>query len=319
MDSTLFCKILEISSKEEELEATVNYLTQCLAPIVKSSEATLICFPGREKTDFGYLAGEAVKRLGGVSVFWENDYRWKNLLRLAFRSKASTIIAPPLVVLGMTKIARHEKIPLYFYNVVLSGYPCLDWVKDGIARGLDCKHWSLFAPGLTSILAGFTCPCGAGFHLRSDTFSAEIVGDQGEMLPGGSHGRVNLRLKKHPEAALATRLTGTFLTNPCPCGNSAPKLVDIGTVESPSTALVRAGEELMHWSSVLDCSLQRTPYGLDLEVVCFPGEKLPKFPSCAKLQVRPWNPERDCPLPLGAGRAMKMKAHNDRISMQITS
>jgi len=56
-----------------------------------------------------------------------------------------------------------------------------------------------------------------------------------------------------------------------------------------------------------------------LALICFPGEKLPKFPSCAKLQVRPWNPERDCPLPLGAGRAMKMKARNDRISMQITS
>lgn len=308
---------MEISSKEEELKATANYLTACLAPIVKSSEATLICFPGKEKTDFGYLAGEAVKRLGGMSIFPENDYRWKNLLRLAFRTKASTIIAPPLVVLGMTKIARYEKIPLYFYNVVLSGYPCQDWVMDGIAHGLDCRHWGLFAPGLTSIVAGFTCGCGTGFHLRDDKF--EIVGDQGEALPGGSHGRVNLRLKEHPEAALATRLTGAFLASPCPCGNPAPKLVDIGMVESPGTTLVKAGEELMHWSSVLDCVLQRTPYGLDLEVVCFPGEKLPKFPSCAKLQVRPWNPERDCPLPLGAGRAMKMKARNGHISMQITS
>lgn len=63
----------------------------------------------------------------------------------------------------------------------------------------------------------------------------------------------------------------------------------------------------------------RKIFDFDLVLICFPGEKLPKFPSCAKLQVRPWNPERDCPLPLGAGRAMKMKARNDRISMQITS
>ena len=36
-------------------------------------------------------------------------------------------------------------------------------------------------------------------------------------------------------------------------------------------------------------------YGLELEIVKFPGEKLPKLPDCAKLILRSWNPELDEP------------------------
>ena len=310
---------MEISSRKEELESTLEYLTQCFAPIVKSSEATLICFSRKKKTDFGALAGEAVKRCGGVPVFWEDDLRWKTLLRLAFRSKASTIIAPPLVVLGMTKIARYEKIPLYFYNVVMSGYPCLDWIMDGIAKGLDCRHWGLFAPGLTAAAVGFTCSSGTGVHLRDDIYSAEIVGENGEPLPNGSRGRIVLRRKDEPSAYLSTDAMGAFLTHPCPCGNPAPKLVDIGVEEFQDSGLLKTVEGILFWSSVLDCVFRRTHHGLELEVVCFPGEKLPQFPSCAKLQVRSWNPERDCPMPLGAGWALGEIIPNNGGSFQITS
>lgn len=307
MSSLAIEKLLEISSREEELESTLRYLTKCLTPIVKSSEATLICFPRDQKTDFGYLAGEAVRRCGGVPIFWENDFRWKSLLRLAFRSKASTIIAPPLVVLGMTKIARYEKIPLHFYNVVMSGYPCLDWIMDGIARSLDCKHAGIFAPGLTSVLVGFTCGCGTGVHLRDDIFYVEILGQTGEILSGGSRGRIVLHRKDDPQASMNTKTMGAIQTFPCSCGNPAPKLVDIGLEEFQDSHLMKCAEKILLWSSVLDCVFKKTIHGLELEVVCFPGERLPKFPGCAKLQVRSWNPEQDCPMPLGAGWALQYK------------
>lgn len=279
----------------------MEYLTGCLAPIVKSSEVTLICFPREEKTDFGNLAGEAVKRCGGVPVFWEGDFRWKSLVLLAFRSKASTIIAPPLIVLGLTKIARSEKIPLHFYNVVMSGYPCLDWIMDGIAKGLDCRHWGLFAPGLRSVVSAFTCGCGTGLHLREDKFTLEIQSQEGVSLPPGSRGRIVLSLKDEPELCFPTMTVGAVLPGTCGCGDPSVKVVDIGVELFRDSVLMKSAEELLLWSSVLDCVFTYTSQGLEAEVVCFPGEKLPKFPDCAKLQVRAWNPESDCPLPLGAG------------------
>lgn len=301
MSSAALERMLQITAQAVELESTVEYLARCFAPIVKSSEATLICFSRNRNTDFGYLAGEAVKRCGGVPIFWEGDRRWKNLLLLAFRSKASTIIAPPLIILGMTKIARYEKIPLHFYNVIMSGYPCLDWIMEGIVKGLDCRDWGVFAPGCTSVLTGFTCGRGTGLHLRDDKFSVEIQGDRGEALPPGRRGTIVFCLKDDPQARMVTHTMGALLQKPCPCGNPAPKLVDIGIAPSQSSDTMKTAEELLFWSSVLDCVFTKTPHGMEVEVVCFPGERLPKLPSCAKLQVRSWNPKQDCPLPMGAG------------------
>ena len=74
--------------------------------------------------------------------------------------------------------------------------------------------------------------------------------------------------------------------------------MDIGTGESVDPTLAALGQELLHWTSILDCRLKHTEYGLEMELVVFPGEKLPKLPSCAKRTLRPWDRERDCPMML---------------------
>jgi len=54
--------------------------------------------------------------------------------------------------------------------------------------------------------------------------------------------------------------------------------------------------ELRRWSTILDLKLDNLGSGLSLELVTFPGEKLPKLPSFARLVVRNWDGERDIPL-----------------------
>lgn len=288
-------------SRQEELDATVDYLAKLFAPIVKSSESTLICFPSQNERDFGSLAGRAVRQCGGMPVYWQKDLRWKELLRLAFRSKASTIIATPLILLGLTKIAFFENIPLLFYNVVMAGYPCMDWVLDGISKWLDCAHWGIFSTANTCMVGGFACSSSLGVHLRDDKFIAQLVDEQGSLLPETGEGEVILRLKEEPEIWMRTGLLGRFLPGKCPCGNPAPRLYGLGTTQDIDRKLVDVTQELLKWSSVLDCVFSSSPSGLELEVVTFPGEKLPQFPSCAKLSIRQWDPEKTAPLPMGAG------------------
>ena len=57
------------------------------------------------------------------------------------------------------------------------------------------------------------------------------------------------------------------------------------------------GQYLQSWTSILDCRLNKGEYGLEIEIIVFPGEKLPKLPSAARLVVRAWNPEMDEPFP----------------------
>ena len=55
-------------------------------------------------------------------------------------------------------------------------------------------------------------------------------------------------------------------------------------------------EMLLSWSSILDYRAKRTEQGLCLEIIVFPGRKLPQLPSGASVTVRPWNPAADGPV-----------------------
>lgn len=295
-----FDRIVALSSSPSKLDDTIQFLTTCLRPIIRQSEAALICFPRENPWDFGALLEKAVVQCGGYPIVWENDLRWKTLLRHAFVSKASTIIAPPLIVLGLSKLAAYGEVPLYLFHAVMAGYPCLDWMKEGIEKGLDCKIWEFAGFGTESVVAGFSCDCGMGIHIREDTYKVQLVDHDGRDLPDGEKGRIVLSVKENPKVRYVTELFGQYSVETCPCGNPSKKLVDIYMGEKRSDSLLELSEELLFWTSILDLELVQSEHGLELEIVCFRGEQLPKLPQCARLVLRPWNPEADIPLSLRA-------------------
>lgn len=79
------------------------------------------------------------------------------------------------------------------------------------------------------------------------------------------------------------------------CRSLDCRIWDITEQELEPDVLTR---QLLPWSSILDFRARQTPLGLDLEIVVFPGEKLPQLPSCAKMNLRKWEPEKDVPFSL---------------------
>ena len=300
MTNSAIDRILALSAQKQEIEDSVAYLAANLAPIVKEGEATLVCFPRETEDDFGSIAKKAILRCGSQPVFWEKDLRWRELLRIALLSKASAIIGPPLVILGLSKLAIHEGLPTSLYNAVLTGYPCLDWMTDGIEKGLDCKTWGIFGMKATSVVSGFSCRYGRGIHIRDDKYGIDIVDASGNPVPLGQSGHIFLHHNLLPEVRCQTNAMGRIQPISCKCGNPSVKLVDIDTEKTDSAVIRDIAEELLSWNSILECRAEITKSGLELEIVCFKGEKLPKFPSCAKLVLRSWNPETDIPISLGA-------------------
>ena len=200
------------------MQSPREYVAEQLRTFLKKGERVLICLDDNTDPAYGIFS-QAVTDCGGVAVHWGEDLRWKTLLRIAFTQKIGTIIGPPLVILGLGKLARAKATPLYIHNAVTTGYPCRDWMEEGINNGLDCciRKLDLNAAG---------CSC---------------------------------------------------------------------VEHMPDKALLKASREIMEWTSVLDCRLERQDGGLEIDIVVFPGEKLPKLPTCAKLSVRSWNPDTDCP------------------------
>lgn len=295
MDHPAFRRILELSANAEAQEKSTAYLAEHLKLFLKKQDRVLICFHSHEEGSIGALMEQAVLRCDAVPVIWERDLRWKTLLRLAFSSRASTIIGAPLIILGLAKLAKVNSIPLYIRNVVTAGYPCLDWMVDGIKKGLDCNTWECFCPGMGSVVAGFSCGCSSGVHLRSDAYIVEIAGVGGNLQPKGMTGEIIVSPVQEPQTRCSVHDHAKLDLSRCPCGRTSPRLMNFSPEGYIHADLLELGAFLQSWTSILDCRLSRGEYGLEMELVTFPGEKLPKFPSCAKLVIHPWDPEHDEP------------------------
>lgn len=295
MTQDCYKKILEMETTPEALEATIRYLAERMKPFLQTLEPVLICFPDDGPASLGGVFKEAVLRCDATPVFWGPDYRWKELLRIAFDTHANTLVGHPLVILGLMKLAKATATPLYVYDVIVGGYPFARWMVDGLKKGLDCKIWGCYAVRSGPVLAGFTCEQEAGIHIREDVFRPFVLDQEGNEMSGPKRGRLYFTSSKDPEIIYDPEETALVHYQPCSCGCDAPRVVETNYVgpENPSRGLL--DEKFLAWSSVLDYRAEYTESGSALELVVFPGESIPKLPSVAKLSVRHWNPEEDIP------------------------
>ncbi len=206
------------------MDETTAYIAEHLT-FLRPNEYVLLCYADREEGSIGWIFHQAIRRRGGVPIWIEPDLRWKTMLRQAFSSRAVAVVGEPLVILGLVKLAKFNRTPLYIRHAVTTGYTCKAWMHEAIVKGLDCQ-----------------------------VYDYSDLTEQSMEIPA----------------------------------------------EDPVLEQLRA--ELHGWSSILDCSVYRGGYGLELELVVFPREKLPALPSCARQVVCAWDPERDVPFPLDKTR-----------------
>ncbi len=297
MQRQAYQRIVEASRDPAAQQRTVLYLAEHLSRFLRKRERVLLCFLDNREGSLCHLMEQAVHRCDAVPVLWGPDHRWKTLLRQTFTSQTTAIIGEPLLVLGLVKLKKHSGTPLPIRRVITTGYPCLDWMVDGIAKGLDCEAGGCFALTGTGIVAGFACGRSWGVHLRQEEYGVDLVDAQGQPVPAGELGEIVLYAKQDPTMRYPLGENARFNTEVCRCGSSVPRLQDMRPGRNTQSDLLELGQYLQSWTSILDCRLSKGECGLEIEIVCFQGEKLPKLPTAAKLVIRSWVPDEDEPFP----------------------
>lgn len=279
----------------EAQEKTIEYLWEHLRHFIRKQERVMICFLEHKEGNISWLMEQAVRRCEAEPVIWGPDHRWKTLLQQAFFSKATAIIGPPLILLGLSKLRRQSGTPLYIRRCITAAYPCLDWMIDGIVRGYDCELGGCFSLGESGIVAGFACGESWGVHLREEAYGIDIVDQSGRILPEGSVGEMVLYPKANTALRYPTGENARLVEEPCKCGSKTPRLLELQPAKDENHDLEEFRQYLQSWTSILDCRVERSGNGLEIEIVCFAGEKLPKLPPAAMRIVRPWDPKKDEP------------------------
>ena len=303
MDFVAKRRFREVFRTEEQLVASTVYMTEYLGRFLKRRERVLICLPDTHG-GIGWIIGRAVERCEAVPIYLGNDLRWKNIIRTAFSSRCGTIVTEPLVLLGLSKLTRAMGVPLFIRNAILTGYPCLPWMREAMQRGLDCKSYGCFDPA--GVPAGFIMPEELTLWFRKGMFDAFTRDESGNRLPDGEKGEVVVFSTERPDVELPMEYLGCIRHHPCEDGTVSVGLTDMTVGRDMEPEVAKLSGQLLRWSSILDCRVTRSSYGLELEIVTFPGEKLPKLPSCAKQVVRPWDPETEIPFSIHfSGNAWK--------------
>lgn len=281
--------ILKLETTPEALDATVQYLAGKMLPFLHTLEPVLICYPDEGPASIGGVFKEAVYRCGAKPVFWGPDYRWKELLRIAFESHANTVIGHPLVILGLMKLARATATPLYIYDVIVCGDPFSRWMVEDLKKGLDCRVWGCYAVRSGPVIAGFSCEQQAGIHIRSDVFEPKLRCDDGDL--SSNRGHLFLSATKNPDLIYDPQQHSLVHYHGCSCGCEEPRVAETTSMTADTLSRELLENRFLAWSSVLDYHAEKTEFGMALELVVFPGESLPKVPSVARLMLRAWDPE----------------------------
>ena len=297
MNRSTYWQIAELASEPEAREKTIEYLTEHLQKFLKKKERVLICFQEYEKYGLSWLMEQAVLRCEAEPVIWGPDHKWKTLLQQAFYNKVTAIIGPPLILLGLAKLQKQSGTPLFIRRCITAAYPCLDWMIDGIVRGFDCQMGGCITVGESGVVAGFACGHSWGVHLRESEYGIDVVDPEGNILPEGSIGEMVIFPKAAPELRYPMGENARLLTEKCKCGSAVPRLLEMKPAQNEDQDLEEFRQYLQSWTSVLDCRVERGANGLEIEIICFPGEKLPQLPPAALRIVRAWNPKNDEPFP----------------------
>ena len=295
MNMRNFERLVQFANEPALRESTIAYLAEHLGKFLKPGEKVMLAFREHKEGNISWLMEQAAARINVVPVVWGPDHRWSTLLRQTFQSRASVVIGSPLILLGLTKLKRYSNTPLPIRKVISVGFPCLPWVIEGITKGLDCEMGGCFSVHEEGIVAGFACGHSWGVHVWEEYYGVDIVDEKGVSLPNGTMGNVVLYPKSKPDVRVDLGDLAMIEDSPCQCGSKIKRLLDIRIGKSLDPDICELVLYLQSWTSILDCHLSKTEFGLKIEIVVFPGEKLPKLPSAAKLLIRPYDPKTDEP------------------------
>lgn len=131
-------KLERIELDDVGRDRLVEQVAAFLKNIVCPGERVLICLPELYYPQMRVIAERAVRASGAECAIWDGDLRWKTLMKQLFFYRTKTIIAPPMLVIELSKLSKVTGTPLFIRNVIPAGFPCISWMEEGIRRGLDC-------------------------------------------------------------------------------------------------------------------------------------------------------------------------------------
>ncbi|MCI8505959.1 MAG: phenylacetate--CoA ligase [Lachnospiraceae bacterium] len=204
-------------------ERTVSFFAAGLSELVGPGERTMICMPFSGPGGLGELIAKAICRLGAYPIPAGIRKTYGELLGILEKECPETFVGMPVPLLSLVRLMPETPLK----RALISADACPETVKGEIETRLGSRLYPHYGSRETGLGGAVTCPAFWGMHLRENDIIAEIVDEEGKVLPRGEWGELVITTIQAEAMPLIRYRTGDrtrLLPERCPCGSELVRL-----------------------------------------------------------------------------------------------
>lgn len=231
-------------------ERTVSFFAAGLSELVFPGEKVMVCMPFSGNRGLGELIAEAVGRLKGIPLAAGTGRSYGELLDMLDLERPRVFVGMPVPLLSLLRLRPENSL----VRALVSADICPDTVKKEIEARLGTRLYPHYGSREIGLGGAVTCPAFEGMHLRENDLIAEIVDEEGRVLPRGEWGELVLTSIEADAMPLIRYRTGDItriLPEPCPCGSAVIRL-DRVRRRSRCPAMEKLDDRMFQYEEVVD-------------------------------------------------------------------
>ena len=231
-------------------ERTVSFFAAGLSELVFPGEKVMVCMPFSGNRGLGELIAEAVGRLKGIPLAAGTGRSYGELLDMLDFERPRVFVGMPVPLLSLLRLRPENSLE----RALVSADICPDTVKKEIDARLGTRLYPHYGSREIGLGGAVTCPAFEGMHLRENDLIAEIVDEEGRVLPRGEWGELVLTSIEADAMPLIRYRTGDItriLPEPCPCGSAVIRL-DRVRRRSRCPVMEKLDDRMFQYEEVVD-------------------------------------------------------------------
>ena len=208
---------------EKDTEQTIGLFTAGISEMLAAGEKCFIAFPFTGPFGLGDLIAQAVERLGGIPIRSGFGQTWGEMLALLKETQPETYIGFPVTLLSLARLYGKD-FPVK--RALVSGDACPAGVMEELEKMLGSKLYPHYGSRECGLGGAVTCQAFEGMHIRENHIIAEIIDEQGNVLPDGQYGELVITTIGADAMPLIRYRTGDYtrILPPCPCGGVTKRI-----------------------------------------------------------------------------------------------
>ena len=251
---------------QRDCENTVQLFMAGLGELIFPGGVTMICFPFSGPSGLGEMIAEAVSRLGARPLKIGAGLCYGEYASVMERERPDTFVGMPVQLLSILRMCGKGSLR----RALVSGDACPEAVLRECEKLLGSRLFPHYGSREMALGGAICCPAHAGMHLRENHVIAEIVDDNGRVLPPGETGELVITTVGMEAMPLIRYRTGDvtrILKEPCPCGSPVLRL-DRVRRRSGGLCAEDLDEILLEDRGIVDCRYEKKDGVLTISALC---------------------------------------------------